>query len=241
MRRRNWFWGAFFVLAGILVVISQITDFQNIGFWSIIVTVFLAAAFIQSLVRLNFFGLFVSAALIYIVFQKPLQLYYLSPWLLLLAASLAGIGLSMIIRPRPRRSQPYREAAYSADNMVSSHTETSANDDDNHPNSEVKFGAASRYLHSTALESGQFRVSFGSLEVFFDGATLSPGGAEIYCDCSFGGLKLYIPKNWPVEDRINATIGGVSNENPAARPAEGAPVLTLSGNVLLGGVEIQYV
>jgi hypothetical protein len=79
------------------------------------------------------------------------------------------------------------------------------------------------------------------LEVYFDQATLDPNGAEIYLDCSFGAIKLYIPKHWQVIDSIHASLGGVENNTRLAKPAENAPKLTLTGNVSLGGIEIQYI
>ena len=63
MKHNNWFWGIFFVLAAIFVIATQVTSFTVIGFWSIAATVLLAAIFVQSLIKLNFFGVFLSLAL----------------------------------------------------------------------------------------------------------------------------------------------------------------------------------
>ena len=112
-KHNNWFWGIFFVLAAVFVVVSQVTSFTTIGFWSILAAVVLAAICIQSLVHLNYFGVFLPLALAYIIFQNPLSLYAISPWLLILAAVLLSIGFHTIFRRRPkytrcwdRRGQP---------------------------------------------------------------------------------------------------------------------------------------
>lgn len=233
MKHRNWFWGVFFVLAAIFVVASQIISFTQIGFWSILATVLLAAVFIESLIKLNYFGVFLPLALAYIIYQKPLGLYDISFWLLLLAAVLISIGFHIIFRRRPKH-----ESKCCGDK---DEYHTIEDIDDNNPYAKVNFGGSSKYLHADCLKSGQFYCRFGGLEIYFDQVQLAPDGAEIFLDCNFGAIKLYVPKTWRVVDRINATLGGVQNEARHAMPGEGAPTLSLTGNVSFGGVEIYYV
>lgn len=240
----RWLWGAFFVLAAVLVVASQVTGFSVVGFWSILATVLLVAILIKSLTRLNFFGVLLPAALLYIIYQTPLSLYYIQPWLLILAAALGGIGLSLIIRRRPG-SNPhaqYNRGKYGqTEDMQSALQVTEDGSDDNHPTGSVRFGAASRYIHATALESGNFSARAGALEVYFDEAQLSPNGAEIYVNCSMASITLYIPKSWHVEEKVYVFIGAVENDTRAARYSSDAPTVTLVGNIHLGSVEIKYV
>jgi hypothetical protein len=79
------------------------------------------------------------------------------------------------------------------------------------------------------------------LEVYFDQATLSPNGAEVYCNCKFGAIELIVPRTWRVVDKLNCTLGGVDNKHRHSSPAEDAPRLTVLGDVSLGGIEIKYV
>lgn len=246
-QHRNWFWGIILLLAGVLVVVAQFTSFATLSFWTIIIGVLLAAVLIQSIARMNWTMAFLAVALLYIVFQKPLNLFYIAPWLLILAAVLVGVGLSMLIRPRPRREEwghlpPWQNPeGYPQNDGANAAFSADANGDDNHPFLEVSFGATNRYLHSTALENGHFAVNFGSAEVFFDQAQLAPGGASLNIECSFGSVKLYLPHNWNVRDDIRASIGGVENNTRNARPDPALPTLTLTGNVSFGAVEITYI
>lgn len=234
MKNRNWFWGFFFLLAAVFVIASQTGSFGQIGLLSILATVLLVALAIHSTIQRNFFGLFAPVALLYWIYQQPLGLLVISPWLLLLAAVLASIGFSCIFHPHPNFSH------YSHGGMES-FNETVENVDDNNPYSKVTFGASSKYLHSDCLKSGQFFVSFGALEIFFDQAQLSPEGAEMFLDCKFGAIKLYVPKHWRVRDNLHASLGGVDNDLRMAQPTEDAPQLTLSGDVQFGAVEIHYI
>ncbi|UOO37050.1 hypothetical protein IZU99_07175 [Oscillospiraceae bacterium CM] len=236
MKHNNWFWGVFFVLAAVFVVASQILSFTQIGFLSILATVLLAAVFIQSLVKLNYFGAFLSLALAYLIYQQPLGLYFISPWLLILAAVLVSIGFHIIFR---KHSKPPCCTSYA--HHGEAHYETVEDIDDNNPSVRVSFGASSKYLHANALKTGQFSVSFGALDVYFDQVQLDLEGAQLFLDCSFGAIKLYFPKTWHIVDSLSASLGGVSNDTRFSKPGPGAPTVTLTGNVSLGGVEIYYV
>jgi len=118
------------------------------------------------------------------------------------------------------------------------HLESSG--DDNHPVSRVHFGNNSRYLHSDALSSGLFDVSFGKLEVFFDQAQLAAEGAKVIANVSFGELKLYVPSNWSVDTQgLSVSFTGASNQ-PQDSAGQG-PTLTLEGSVSFGNLAIERV
>lgn len=233
MKNNHWFWGVFFVLAAVFVIASQVTSFAQIGFWSIAATVLLAAVFIQSLVKLNYFGVFLSLALAYWIYMEPLHLYIITPWLLILAAVLLSIGFHTIFR---RHSKCEYVERHHDDEY-----RTVEDIDDNNPYVKVSFGSTSKYLHAGALKGGQFYCNCGALEVFFDQVQLDPNGAEIFVDCSLGEIKLYFPKHWNVVEKINKGLGSINYSHRPNAPTAGAPQIILTGNVSLGAVEIIYV
>lgn len=249
MKNRNWFWGLFFLLAAIFVIASQIGSFGQIGVLSIAATVLLAALCIHSAIERNFFGIFIPLALLYMIYQQPLHLIQISIWLLLFASILASIGLSIIFHSHTHHCHSHNDTFFSRgpDDWHSLHdgtecfNQTTENINDNNPCAKVSFGSSSKYLHADCLKSGQFSVSFGELAVFFDHAQLSPDGAEIFLDCSFGELKLFVPKNWLVIDNVRTGLGSVENDERMSRPDENAPRLTLTGNVQLGDIAIHYI
>ncbi len=233
MKHNYWFWGVFFVLAAVFVVVSQVTSFAQIGFWSILAAVLLAAVLIQSLIHLNYFGVFLPLALGYWIFQVPLHLYVISPWLLILASVLLSIGFHIIFSKHSKHvylAHHGKDKDYSIEDI-----------DDNNPYVKVALGACSKYLHADSLKGGQFYCSLGALEVYFDQVQLDPNGAEIYVDCSLGAIELYFPKTWRVIDKLHSSLGGVKNETRYNNPDKNAPQVTIIGNVSLGEVEVHYV
>ena len=118
------------------------------------------------------------------------------------------------------------------------HLESSG--DDNHPVCRVRFGSNSRYLHSDALSSGLFDLSFGQLEVFFDQAQLAPEGAKIIVNAAFGEVRLYVPANWSVDTSgLSVSFTG-GFDFPRVSNGEG-PTLTIEGSVSFGSLAIERV
>ena len=253
MKNRNWFWGIFFLLAAAAVIAIQIETVGQIGIWSLLAGVLLIALLVHSLIDLNFFGVFVPLAFLYMIFWQPLGFVFISPWMLVLAAVLTSIGFSIIFHPKRRNhkecwhwvhdshdSHDCHDIPDGQDNQNKSEWQNTETIDDNHPYAKAQFSSSSKYLHADALESGKFTVSFGELEIFFDQVQLSPDGAVVNLDCSFASMKLHIPKHWQIIDKLNVSLADVNSGRRANAPAPDAPKLTLTGNVQFGGVEIQY-
>lgn len=236
MKHRNWFWGIFFLAAAVFVIAVQIGAFVQIGFWSIGATVLLAAVFISSLLDLNFFGIFISLALLYPIYQQPLHLVSISIWLLLLAAVLASMGFSMIFH-----SHRHHWAKCDWHDHWDRHNKLEENIDGNDIFVKSSFNESCKYLHADSLKKAHLASSFGKLSVYFDQVQLSAEGAEASIDVSFGEMTLYLSKNWRVADHVSTGIGAVSNDNRNMPPDANAPTLTLTGRVSFGSLEIHYV
>jgi hypothetical protein len=150
MKHNNWFWGVFFLLAAVFVVASQVSGFMVIGFGTIAASVLLAAVFIQSLVKLNFFGVFLSLALAYMLYQHPLELYIINPWLLLLAAVLLSISFHILFGRRAKCRFEGRRDACGGGSCIEDGTRTYEDVDGNNPFVKLSFGSSSKYIHADA-------------------------------------------------------------------------------------------
>ncbi|MDL2253078.1 hypothetical protein LJC49_03290 [Ruminococcaceae bacterium OttesenSCG-928-I18] len=258
MNRKSIFWGVFLILAAVVLIAGQFVSGFSIGIWRGIGLVLTVAVLIKSCKHRFITGVTLSAALLYILLRSPLGLPAISPWLLLLAGLLCGIGLTLLIRPK-WRSTPRQhmitagghQAGQSETGDVEYHFEHERgyrpenrrieNSDEDHPSASVSFGAVSKYLHSSNLESGCFHLNFGALDVFFDQVQLSEKGAEIEVECSFGAVRLYVPRQWTVWDDVSTTLAGMNNEARAEPGQEDGPTLYLKGSVTLGAVDVIYV
>lgn len=237
MKHRNWFWGLLLLFIAVFLIAMQFDAFGEIGTVTILATALLCAIIIHSLFNLNYFGIFAPLAFLYMIYWEPLDLVRISPWLLILVAILLSISFSIIFPHRRKHNHHILcHTNFKQDSIGSSE-----NLDGNNPCVKSSFSSNSKYLHSDSLKNGEFAASFGELSVYFDQATLSPEGAEVFLDCSFGSLVLYIPKTWKVIDKLQATLGNIENKNRFAATAENAPTLTLKGGVRFGEIEINYI
>lgn len=219
------------------MIAGQAGAFASIGFWSIAATVLLAAVLISSLTELNFFGLFLSAALLYLIYQHPFHLIIFSFWQLVLAAVFASIGFSMIFHSRYHHRW-YRHGRCGWAGESDQKIEETIDGSDIFI--KTNFSESCKYPRSDDLRSARLASSFGKLSVFFDQVQLNPEGAEARVDVSFGEMILYVPKTWRVIDHVHAAFGAVNSQIGTAPSDAGAPTLTLTGSVSFGNLIIRY-
>ncbi|HBL83533.1 MAG: hypothetical protein A2Y17_00460 [Clostridiales bacterium GWF2_38_85] len=230
LKNKNWFWGLFLLFLAVFIIAIQIGSFSEIGTMTIIATALIFAMIITSLIKLQFFGVFVPLAFLYMIFEKPLNLPDISGWLLILVALMLTAGIDMLFPHHRRRHGVFCRNSSKGEEL-----------NGNKVYAKTSFSEASKYLHSESLKNGEFNVSFGELNVYFDQAQLDPNGAEVYLDCNFGSMNVFIPRDWKVIDKLQANLGSVEHQHNSTVLAGDAPCLTLSGNVRFGSIEIKYV
>jgi len=225
---KKFYWGIFFVCAAVFIVLNQLGYVLNdkISFFSLAFTILLIPVTIESLVYKNFFGITFPLAFIFILNKKLLgvsdEMLKISGgnfWLIMLAALLLGIGLRFLFGDTKE--------------WFRSQTADQVNGEKVYCN--IKFGGSSKYIHSENFKRADIKCSFGGMEVYFDNARCLES-AEINIDCSFGGVEMYVPRSWNVRNNIRAFAGAV--EDRSDKSAKDGPVVTITGNVNFGGVEI---
>jgi predicted membrane protein len=261
------FWGVLFLLAGAAVLLNLTgvlpvphgMDAGNI-IWSII----LALVTIWSIIHRFWFITFYMILGIVYVWRDQLGLHDMNFWPLAGAALLLSIGFSILFKNKHKSWRDsvyvgtfnYKEEDEDFHKKVSEAKDASAGDesaarqsggvhsssaeDENNVYIKASFGSTIKYVNARALTRAYVDCSFGSVKAFFDNATVADGGAVIEIDNSFGGMELYIPREWRLIDDINRTFGGVDIKNPE-HERSGGPVVRLTGNVNFGGVEIILV
>ena len=218
-------WGIFLLLTAALLILLSSTGFIEIHFVSIIASV-LALSFIVLCILSSYYApIPIPLAGLYIIYMMPLGLPVIDIWVLLLAAVISTIGLSVLLSGKNKNIQ----------NRTEIHTKGNA------PVISANFGAVNRRLHAEKLETVKLNCNFGSIDVYFDLVKLDPNGGTADINCSFGAVKLHIPKNWRVSEQITCSLGGVDMEKQSDGLEENAPQLTLTGNVSFGGVEVKFI
>jgi len=229
-RFSNFIWGSFLLFAAIFLLTSNMINFENISAGGIIAAVFAVLVLVNFIAHLHIALIPIPLAVLYYIFQTPLDLPVFKFWILIAASVFAAIGLSILLPSRKRfKCSKIKKAKIVTDC-----------DDDNNPSVNVNFGYISRNIQASSLETVKLSCNFGALQIYLDNAGLSPNGAEITLNCSFGAIEMSIPKHWNVIDRVNCSLGGVDMDKHFSRD-ENAPKLIINGSVSFGGIEIRAV
>ena len=228
------FWGLFFIIGGASFIVNELDLFYEFDLVNFLFTILLSAIIIKSVFKFNFFGILFPIALLCIIHAEPLGIEAITPGPVLVAAVLGSIGLTILFhKPNGRKcltGNKIKEEGF--DEVVNS-------PDSNTVDFHVSLGSSIKYVNSDNLEKATFSCTLGALKVYFDNSTISKDGAVIRIDASLAGVELYVPKSWNIINDVQATLGAVEEKN-RHYGTEG-PVVTLTGNIQLGAIDIIYI
>lgn len=232
-------WGLVFIAAAGLIILQIFGMLGEISFWTLIITIPLAAGTIACAAKMEWGGMFLLlGALVYVYrarIEEMLEIS-ISIWALLGVAILLSIGFYMLFGSRKKWKKKDRvNINY---NYNGEHTIENATGERLY--FEERFTGSSKYIKSENLSYVGIRNSFGGMEVYFEGATLAPGGAEVDVENRYGGLEIYVPHGWNIVSDIKSIFGATDNGGEVPW-VEGAPTITFRGTNRFGGVEIKRV
>ncbi|SHJ47610.1 LiaF transmembrane domain-containing protein [Hespellia stercorisuis] len=237
MKKRNWFWGLFFIMAAVCLLLSRMGFFYSVGIFRLFLTVAIAAWLFGSLRRADVVGILFSAAFLGITYAKELHITAITPWPILGAALLGSIGLSFMF---PKLKNPYYDQGKRHwDGENKEHFDTIDNVEDSHIEFDTSFASAIKYVNADNLQTINLNCSFGAMKVFFDNAMIQNGNAVVNLNVSFAGVELYIPKTWKIVNNTYVSLGGIEEKNHDQ--STGLPTLTMTGRVSFAGITIIYV
>lgn len=253
MKNRNGiFWGLFLLLSAAILIVSQMHLITyTFSFWTIVVTIFLVAILIKSVIYFSIPGTVFSLAFLAIVYAKPLGITILSPWTILGAALLISIGLSLIFRPLLMKHRPWMNHNYHQNFHRGHHGKFVDADFDVHEDPDVgtvndsevnvyvKMGNSIRYVKSTDFTEANIDVTMGDAKVYFENVKVV-GEADIYVNVSLGGAELYVPKEWNISKELDNNMGNI-DEVGMPLVDEDSPIVHIHGLVSLGNLKISYI
>jgi len=100
------------------------------------------------------------------------------------------------------------------------------------------FAPVAFHSTATAFRGGTLDCWYGGGIIDLRDATLDAAGAHLDVKCVFGGAQIVIPRDWRVEIDVNG-VGGARDVRPSRELPVTAPLLTISGTVVLGGLGVS--
>lgn len=242
MKKRSIVWGILFVLGGLLLILNALGIGTQYGLVPILGSILLIGVSITCFFDLNFVVGMIPLPIIAYLWRNELGIPEMNLWLMILASVIIGIGLTAIFgkalreRFQHRFSKPHFEGCFQEGQSQSTQNEYS--DTDDHLVVNVSFGEQIKYARSTSLKTANVRAEFGSVKVYFDQCTPDPEGLKINVDCHFGGVVLFVPRLWNIDNQVNVFAGNV--EGATMSSGDFQKVL-LTGEVRFGDVKIVYI
>jgi len=236
------FWGVLFLAAAGLVIATSFgwLSLFSMNIWWLILMIFLFIITIASLIHLNWFGVFFPAAGILTVLNSQNLLVNWNGQMvggIFATALLLSIAFSILFHHKGYRNWRREIGKHKFDD----YSDVSESlDDEKVVAVRANMGEAIKYVNSKNLEKVLIECKLGAVKIYFDNAKIAGKELLVHINCSLGGVEMYVPKTWRVVSGLNAMAGGVSEKNRAELTAD-SPVVQLSGNANLGGVEIIYV
>lgn len=202
--------------------------FFGVGWFWGIVAICLVFVAVNSLLQLNFGGVFFPAAIICIIFAKPWHLTAITPWPVIIAACLLTAGFEHFFPNKMGKgSFLSRRTGYESDR--------------NHAYFSLKMGESTKYFRNECLEDVDLVMSMGSMSVYFDNVTVPNGVIKIHTRTSLGETNLYIPKEWKIINDVKVTAGDCSIEGLPDASDENSVQCFIDGRVFCGDTTIERI
>jgi predicted membrane protein len=104
------------------------------------------------------------------------------------------------------------------------------------------FGGGDRMIRSEAFRGGNVTAILGGFDIDLRDAVMAGDAARIEVFVMMGGIDFKVPESWTVVLDVTPVMGG-ADYRPGRRssPPEGPQkILTISGFVLMGGVDVKH-
>ncbi len=228
MKNERIFWGLFFIIGAVALIVGKLGFLQGINLWTVALTIFLAACLVKSIISRSMTGLLFSAAFLSIVYDEPLGITALTPWTVLFAALLGSIGFSILRKPRIYQKCHSHSAQFAQETVQGQRIYLDAS-----------FSGSTKYIRSDDFKGAELHCVCGGMKVYFDNAVIRDGRADLRLDVNLSGVELFVPKEWNVVNEAQITLGDIEEKNRSS--STGVPVLRLIGKMNLSGLTIMYI
>jgi len=244
------FWGVLLIALAVFIILNQLGIINIVvGTMHMVLGIIFFVLFVKSLSVLNFPGIFITLAVLWMLFDEYIIDYDVSELLVAVAAILLAVGFSLLFPKAGKKSMENffgfhcikddEWADYEDKNKTGKYQKVKNEERDGYVYCSNKMGGAAKYINCQNLKYASINNSFGELQVYFDNAIIDGESAEINVDASFGELQLYLPAEWVVINQIDSFAASV-NEHSRNKIA-GEKRVILTGSVSFGEVKIIYV
>ncbi len=244
-RNRNIMGGLLLIAMAVCLVLWKLNVFNlpaafaEISLFGLFIAVGMVLVIIKSIADRWYAGIFIPIAVILIIFDKPLGITAITPWVVLVAALLITIAFYMMF---PRHGGCHRFVKSGEGSTSGGIHESFSENYNETANGTVdfatRFGSSTKYVRSQNLCSADLSTQFGEMSVYFDKSQVPGGVVYLNCQVAFGEMDIYIPSNWRVENKISVSLGHCESNGMNPDNEVNAVSCVIKGSVAFGELKI---
>lgn len=240
MKKKSIAWGIILILFAAYLVISRLGLMPNIPVGKIIFTVIFGYTAIRGIMKTDFMQITMSLGILGWVYDDVLGIEAITPWIILLAAFLLGLGLNLIFKRKGVNIDiSYDSSVPNHKFMGKREQYTQIYEDGGFVRCENNFGSTNKYINTPEFVGADIENNFGQTIVYFDNAIMKDNEAVVRVENNFGETKLYFPKEWRMELREEKAFGSVSCSGMYNGDVN-APVVKVDAECNFGSIKIFF-
>lgn len=237
MKRENKiFWGIICIFIAVTMIVGGMGIWEDVSLWKLLLSGVCISVLIDGIRDLGYARILFPIAFLGIIWDEQLGITSITPWPLLWATLFLTIGLSLIFGNL--KIKKYKKE-FTDKYITNFEGDVVEEDFGEEVVCQAKFGGVTKYVNSNYLRSVKIINEFGGARVYLDNAIAAGKDVVIEVDSKFGGIEIFVPKEWSVDNKIDCSFGAV-DINRSNSPKGEVRVL-LVGKVSFGAVEVKFV
>jgi predicted membrane protein len=233
MTTRKVLWGLLLLGCGVLLLFQALGIGQEYDAIRLIGSLLLIGLAIVSFVQFRFFLSLLPVAFVVYLWRNQLGLENVNIFLLIAAAALLGIGLSVIFH---KKTKLFKQSHVKFDPGPAVETLSS----DEFVNIEASFGEQTKYIHASNLKKVNISGNFCSVKVFFDQCEVADNTLYVNVSGNFSGIELSMPRNWIIQNNIN-TFAAEFKDQDAYYGGENPIRVIMQGSANFAEIKVRHV
>lgn len=222
------FWGLLLVVLGVLFLLDRTgtLDFGDLvaRFWPVIFILIGVSILLSNNFRNAGSGLFFILFGAFFLLLR-LRIFDQAVWRFLWPLAIIAVGLWILLRParHPDRKRIPEMSGDAADELAINQV----------------FSGTARRVESQSFRGGKADVVFGSADIDLRSARLAGGQATLVLSAVFGGITVFVPRDWQIVLRGTPVLGSIESHKGAASGGAPTGTLTIQGSAVLGSIEVK--
>lgn len=251
------------IFAGVMIIVTAVSvvlcmvGVIPVSAYKMFMTVVMGGIAIRSLIGLTFTPFMLGMGHLAYLYGDYINIPNTLPaWLLILASTLVGVGIDIIvanIKKSVRKKNADNQSQWYENNNVNSNNNANSNNNtnSNHMGNSASyisgnsiqikngFGQQTRYVNSEDFSDAHIENAFGQLNVYFDSVSLMNNQAQLSIENGFGELNVYFPAGWRMNLTEENGLGEILvNGNPSTDLS--APLVSVHVQNGMGKVNLFF-